>query len=338
MEQHDLLWIRDREPAADEEAPAERRIRRHELLSHIDGSLSFVPLRTSRERQARPGRRRMIASRRVFAFSAGLAAAVLAAAVAILPGGGGPSSAWTAAAAPLTQLAESIDGSAAPAGGDATLVLREHDIQGKGHTSGADLYTDDGRYFYADTREALATVSLSHGDQRDVAMGRILSALEKGAGATPQEARRLLADAAPITLYEHLKDPEAAEALEARLAEAAEVGGEPAGRRSQIENHLWIRSMDALAAAPNRPAVRAGVLRVLATIPDVQVQEEGQDDQGLLRLRNSGFPDDYVETLTIDPTTGVLLSFTGGREGADPDVRIQYRVERVVAADELASP
>ena len=74
-----------------------------------------------------------------------------------LPSGDGPARVAVpeeAAAAPLVRLAARIQTEPAPAG-DATLVLRRHAFPDEEGFTGADLYLDDGRYFYAETRAGL---------------------------------------------------------------------------------------------------------------------------------------------------------------------------------------
>ena len=52
------------------------------------------------------------------------------------------------------ELSARLASAAAPSG-DATLVLRRHEFPDDRSFTGADLYLDDGRYFFAETRAGL---------------------------------------------------------------------------------------------------------------------------------------------------------------------------------------
>ena len=88
--------------------------------------------------------------------------------------------------------------------------------------------------------------------------------------------------------------------------------------------------MDALIAGAGRADVRAGVMRLMATMP-VKVEQ----GDGVLRLTQTDFPDHYTETLVVDDVTGVLKEQRGGVAGKPPSVVVTYDVKRVDAADVL---
>lgn len=90
--------------------------------------------------------------------------------------------------------------------------------------------------------------------------------------------------------------------------------------------------MDALVAGAGRRDVRAGVPRLLSTIPSVEVADATVAGRPALVLRSTGFPDDHEERLLIDADTGVPARLEGGPAGARPHVVIDYEVERVDAA------
>ena len=68
------------------------------------------------------------------------------------------------AEAALVKLSQRIQSAPAPSG-DATLVLRSHDFPTAKDFTGADLYLDDGRYFYGTTLAELRA-NAKHGDSR----------------------------------------------------------------------------------------------------------------------------------------------------------------------------
>ena len=96
-------------------------------------------------------------------------------------------------------------------------------------------------------------------------------------------------------------------------------------------NRVWMGSMDALIAGAGRADVRAGVMKLLATIPKVGVEQ----GDGVLSIRNADFPDGYVETLIVDDRTGVLRTMIGGDAGQKPSVVVEYEITRVTARDVL---
>ncbi len=60
-----------------------------------------------------------------------------------------------------------------------------------------------------------------------------------------------------------------------------------ASPQSIANNRVWIGCMDALIAGARRADVRAGVMKLLATMPEVKVEP----GDGVLRLRMTDFPD-----------------------------------------------
>ncbi len=343
----ELEWLTERRPetALDEEATARARAA---LLAHSTREAAGYAAprgESSRSRDAgargraagRGGespRRAPSALRRpadlwprgkagLYALAAAAFAVAIVIAAGSLPSGDGPgriAAPAPAAAAPLVRLSERIAAEPAPRG-DATLVLRRHTFPDDRGFTGADLYLDDGRYFYATTRAELR-------------------------GAAPQEEfgqRQIAAAKAAIDLP-------AAKARERMIAATWAPAGEPAVQAPpkkrpaakgptptpapQIvidNNRVWMGSMDALIAGAGRADVRAGVMKLLATIPKVGVEQ----GDGVLSVRNADFPDGYVETLIVDDRTGVLRTMIGGDAGQEPSVVVEYEITRVTARDVL---
>ena len=92
--------------------------------------------------------------------------------------------------------------------------------------------------------------------------------------------------------------------------------------------------MDALTAGSSNPKVRAGVLRLYSTLPEVTVTHTVVEGQQALTLTASApaLPAGYTETLNINAATGVPLTFEGGERGK-PDVTVTYTSTRVTVAD-----
>ena len=108
----------------------------------------------------------------------------------------------------------------------------------------------------------------------------------------------------------------------------------PASKLTIDNNRLWPAAIDSLISGAGDPDVRAGVMKVLATIDAVKVTDHG----ATLDITNSDFaPEGYAETLTVDAKTGVIEKMTGGMVGQTPDVVVDYDIERVDAADIVGS-
>src|SRR5262249_25503479 len=105
----------------------------------------------------------------------------------------------------------------------------------------------------------------------------------------------------------------------------------PASPQSIANNRVWNGGMDALIAGAGRTDVRAGVMKLLAAMPEVKVEP----GDGVLNIRMTDFPESYEETLVIDDHSGVIEKMIGGTHGKQPSVVVDYDVRRVTAADVL---
>ncbi|RKQ86574.1 hypothetical protein C8N24_4587 [Solirubrobacter pauli] len=257
-----------------------------------------------RERRAEAARARRAAWRPRLAFAS--AAVLVAATLAVAwPNTDAPNERFAAPVtpapvveAPLVRLSQEIAQEPDPKG-DATLVIRTQRYPDDDPVPGYDLYLDDGRYYYGSTKEELKVSGLTS----DSFQGPLMEAAIKATDLPADKARR-----------------------EMDLALSPNA---PKVSRSVESNHVWTASMDALLAGAGRKDVRAGVMRLLATIDTLKTREEGK----LLKLTSTDFPDGYAESLYIDAETGIPQKFEGGVPGKEPDVRIDYDVKRVTAAN-----
>ena len=297
------------------------------------------------ERRRRPGRHRLVAA--VVPIAA--AAAVL---VAVLVIGAPPShvarhggAASPTASVPahghtrtragargqqsaLVRVADRVRAQAQPSG-NATLVMRSTSYPGKPTITVADLYTDAGQYFFAQTRDGLgAQISAGH-NLADGLFGReVAIATDAATGDVTADAERMASAAAPshpiprkITVTPAMR-------------KAAEEKGGTATSTGLFDNWLWGNSQDALIAGAGNPQVRSGVLRLLATLSDVTVTQTTTDRQPTLTL-TAGYPampQGYEEQLIIGSDTGIPVKFLGGSP-AKPDVTVTYDVTRVSTGD-----
>jgi hypothetical protein len=270
------------------------------------------------------------------------AIAIVVAAGALPSGDDGPArqiathiGAPTAAeAAPLVKLSKQIQQLPAPTG-DATLVLRSHDFPTTKDFTGADLYLDDGRYFYGMTLAQLRAVG---------------KADDLGEGVPKQERDAAIAavDLAPDVARERMlaaswpggHKPAASETSPANLAKRAAIIKlkqpkgpipPPASQLTLDNNRIWIASMDSLVAGAGDKDVRAGVMKLLSTINAVVT-----DHGATLDITDTDFSDHYQETLTVDAKTGVIQKMVGQTAGQRPEVTVTYDIKRVTASDIVA--
>ena len=239
----------------------------------------------------------------------------------------------------LVRLASAVLASPAPAG-NATLIIRSEGspsqaASGGAPITGADLYTDSGQYYFAATESGLPAQVNAGNDQGDGVFSREVAAAEQAASGNLASAAQALEDAAdPAVTF-------------------------PAG--SQLaDSWLWENSLDALIAGAGNPTVRAGVMRLLATLPEVKVTTVAADGKPAVQLTatfpptskcassglNPGATDPSLqqacasltgtgsqEQLTIDATTGIPISFLGGAAGQPPAAEITYQVSRVTLSN-----
>jgi hypothetical protein len=247
----------------------------------------------------------------------------------------------------LVHLADKLTTNATPLAGNATLVIRSTRYPDGTGMNGADLYTDGGAYYYADAKSGLPAQIAAGANQGEGMFGREVAAALAAADGDVTAARTQMAYA-PLG---HVPTPEQVQdaAAEAR-AHAQKVGPSkpkitnttprdsavlPA---TAIDNYIWMDSVDALSAAGGNLKVRVGVLRILATLPEVTVTNGTAGGRATLTLtaKAPAMPDDYQEAVTIDAASGIPVSFAGGNPGQTPSVTVSYDVTRVTLADVAA--
>jgi hypothetical protein len=344
-DEHDIDWVAAQRPHAITLDEASTLRARATLMEDIGGEGP----------RHRRGRRRQGMAR--------LAAGTVAAggiAVAVVLATGGPSVTTTgtgatshlrlgggvsaASAAPLVRLSDHLHARAAttaPLAGDATLIVRHQRYPDRGPVDGAHLYTDAGTYYYADTAAGLpAAIAAQKADTnpRDDAtwIGRDVKAAESAFDGSIDDARARMANAAfepGADLTQLAAQAEATRVAKLKASKRKVADNPPIDAKSQLENRIWSNAMDALNAGAGRPAVRAGVLHLLATTDSVKVTKAKDGDRDVLVLAALFPRGDYTERLTIDAATGMPVRFTGGQDGQRPAVTVTYDVSRVTVAD-----
>jgi len=246
--------------------------------------------------------------RRIFAGTgifASAAAAVTLVATSLLSGGASPS---IAGAAELQHLATQIQTTAvAPPTGDATLEIRTSVNPTGLSVSTTHLYADNGDYFVTPTESELpAAVAANDNIGNGFSAREIQAAIDAVSGNVAQ-ATQAMADAA----YGN--------------------GVAPAPTNSAI----WDNAVQALIAGAGVPDVRTGVLRILATIPGIAITNTSTNGLPTLTLTASALtaPSDHQETVTLDASTGVPVSFTAGVVGQAPFLSFTLQVSRVFMAN-----
>jgi hypothetical protein len=286
--------------------------------------------------------------RRAWAFwsAAGTGIAAAAAAIALVaapaapvartrPPAGHPAAAH-AANTPLLQLAAYISGSGHPAG-NATLVIRTQTYPNGQSDGGADLYTDSGHYYWAPTKSGLPAQIAAHNDLANGGFAREVAAAVYAVHGNLSVARNRMAYAMlghrgvsrPASWTPSAAQKIAAGKLGVKLPHVVKAGGPLSAW--QIDNLIWVNSVDAFAAGSGNPLVRAGVLRILSTVPEVTVTRTTAHGQPALTLtaKAPAMPTNYQEKLTINASTGVPIGLVGGAPGQTPGVTVTYQVSRV---------
>jgi hypothetical protein len=335
--------LKEAEPLREEAFEQARALLRAAIA--VEGNARVAPASPHSHR-----RRRTLVSRGVIAL--GIAAAVTAAAVwatSRTPAKVSPERVAVGASkprhanGPLMRLADYITANDSPPPGNATLVIRTQNYPNQASIPGADLYTDSGEYFYAPTESGLPSAIADNDNIGDGMFAREVAAAVYAVNGNLSTARQDMANA-PFPGGVAPAPPSAASAAAQKAAIAAKakalglpvpVESSPVSTAAQTDNYIWEDSLDALSAGAGNPQVRAGVLRILATLPEVTVTNTTADGQPALTLTASApaLPTDYQEALTINAATGVPVGFVGGTPGQTPGVTVTYRVSRVTLSD-----
>ena len=306
----------------------------------------FTPDVSAIEHRARQARRRSRIARG--GIGAGVVAATAAAAVGLSsavpsapsgtaqasgthPAVSGKSAGPAKAKPPLVQLAAFLAAEPQPKG-DATLVERETGAPGHATINVWDLYTDDGRYFFARTEAGLPAQVKEDNNQGDGMFAREIAAAAYAVHGNLDTAALKMAwapDTSPVPAW-----------LSAQVKEIS-AGG------LQIDNYVWEGAEDALVAGSGNPRVRAGVLRLVSVLPGITVTRGTVDGQptltltaGAAELGRTGADKAnpkietgpaYQEAITVNARTGIPLQMAGGPAGQVTGI-VSYRVTRVSLA------
>jgi hypothetical protein len=293
-------------------------------------------------------------------FAAVGAAAVAAAVVMGTTGGSVPVSPTTQAAAPtpvvespLVKLASAVK--AGPAlTGDSSLVIGTKmpaDLPSYTYYS---VYTDRGQIFTGDSVETLAKSVARNEDQATPYHAKVMAAAREAANGDVEKARFAMITAANNVTGLGMSDAEADKAwadAQAKTAEEFRKYGKPFTPRprptgKELENfrnnHLWSNATSALFAGAANAEIRAGVLKLMATIKEATVGETEVDGQRALTITAApeivGGDASAVVTINADNGLPIRDETFPAKNSPHPSKYgvVKYKASRVNLADVAA--
>jgi hypothetical protein len=244
---------------------------------------------------------------------------------------------------PLMTLAARITASDGSRPGNASLEIVADGSGGKVMSVYWGLYTDGGDLYSGDDKQTLMTAVAHDANQADSTDSAEAAAARHAATGNLATARVQMINATPNDFYLSLAARKKiwAAGAAARQAIMREKGIKtplrmPTGQalQDQINNSLWINSSDALNWAGGNPEIRAGILRLMSTIPEVTVKDSTTDGQPTLTITAGPavFGGEGNEVLTINATTGLPVSSVSTTPGVPAAVET-YHVSRVTLAN-----
>jgi len=352
LEQTEMQWLVAERPAPLRLDQATTDRVRGELLAHATEGRSGARAGGSR----RPLALRLLARRpaRIAAFGAVLAAACGA---LLTSGGGGTArhpgtglgalvSVPPAAAAPLAHLTAKLAAAPPPPVGDATLVIRRQVYPSSPEIDGADLYADDGDYYYATSLAGLPAV-IKQGDTVNTGGPGVQTrevAAARAALTEPIDQARQQMSIANLDLGGKAKwvtpwgaTGQLSGAVRQKLEQAQKTAAadDIRSEMSHEDGMIWDNSIDALLAGAGDPQVRAGVLKLLGTVPQIAIAQGTLNGTPTLSLTASVLSSKqgiYEEQLILNAGTGIPMEMIGGNVGQTPTVTTYYTISRVTVA------
>jgi len=224
----------------------------------------------------------------------------------------------------LAQLAADITARQATPPGNATLVIRNQSpTSDEPGANGIDLYTDNGTYYWGFTESSLQQAIAQRQDDGQGEFKRAIAAALDAAKGDVAGARTEMevANIAPGIHPRH-------------IIYASPKPLTPEQRKEQADSNIWMNSVDALIAAPENVQVRAGVIAIMATMPNVQVTHTATAGQATLTLADSWpkLTGGLVESLVIKASTGFPVALFN-RDPGQPLNATYYHAFRVTLAN-----
>jgi hypothetical protein len=240
-------------------------------------------------------------------------------------------------------LAARITASGGSQPGNASLEIVKDISDGKLWQVYYGLYTDAGKLYSGNDKQTLMAAIAQHSNQADSTDSVEAAAARYAVTGDLATARVRMVDATPndffLSLAARKKIWDAGAA--AREAIMREKGIKtplkmPTGSalQDEINNSLWMNSVDALNWGGGDPEIRAGVLRLLSTISEVTVVDSTTDGQPTLTITAGPavFGGVGNQVLTVNATTGLPVNSVSTTPGV-PAATQTYQVSRVTLAD-----
>ncbi|HEY1642967.1 MAG TPA: hypothetical protein VGG35_19920 [Streptosporangiaceae bacterium] len=245
----------------------------------------------------------------------------------------------------LVTLAAYVQASSGSLPGDASLVATTKTIGGRQVETDYFLYSDSGDIYSAASETGLPAAVAHRASIADGTEAREVAAARYAATGDLATARERMVNITGRNLGLGLSPAERQKIWARSIAASRKIfrekgvkppAGPPAGKAlaELAGNRIWISSMDALTAGGGNPQVRAGVLRLLATVPEVTVANSTTGGRPALTLTAgpSLFEGGSPEVLRIDARTGSPITFSSAADGNVPSSVQTYRVSRVTLA------
>lgn len=340
-------------PEAYERARTTLRVAMAESQPEAPPVPAAIPVQAKVSSLAGRRRRGALGTRGKIGIGAGIGAVAAAAALVLVatstpqpgtstpPTGSAPHEAH-AAASPLMTLAASIKtNNVSSAAGNATLVIADKDLGSKLVEVVYSLYTDSGALYLGDDKKTLMAEVVKNENQAESNNTRDVAAARYAASADLASARKRMVDVTPNDYYlsyaarKKIWDKN----LPALLKLLREKGSKvvptmPSGQALQdlINNALWNGCQDALQWSANDPQARAGVMRLLSTIPDLTVVHSSTDGQPTLTITAGAARFQGIkQVLTVNAKTGEQVSSVESGAGLATAVETD-QVSRVTLA------
>jgi hypothetical protein len=255
------------------------------------------------------------------AAAAALVLAVTATPPAAPAGGGSGGSAAPASStqSPLLSLASYLTTANATQSGDASLVIRAQAIGKRAPEVSYNLYTDTGAFYGGGDKKSLMKAVAQHEDLSAGIQAREVKAALAAVKGDLTTTGRQMVNASPNSLGLGLSAADRQAIWDKAKAQYGQVYKDkgipfaahpPTGKALRLKagNAIWNNSVDALSAGAANPKVRAGVLRLLSTVPEVTVKKSTEGQGTLILTAGSAlFGGGSPEVLTIDAKTGMPI-------------------------------
>jgi hypothetical protein len=247
----------------------------------------------------------------------------------------------------LVTLAALIKASEETPPGNATLVISSQVNGGGTPQVGANLYTDNGDYYWAPSESGLPEAIADHENLANGVDAREVAAALYAVNGDLAIARTRMVDASPNPFVPgsgKIVRPGPQKFTAAQKARLRKLGLKPKGvatpptaaqLQEDFDNYIWNNSVDALTEGAGNPQVRIGVLRLISTLPEVTVTSSVTGGQPTLTLTagTALFGGLTQQVLTINAKTGVPVSSVSGVPGQPPSSVVTYQVSRVTLAN-----